>query len=132
MMLVKALMVGALLLGCAPAAHRSGPLLRSGDVQLVVTNDGWLDQVIYTYYLGQKNRIGTITGFSTGVLRIPSRLLAPDNTVQLLVHPIGGDTDFITDVVTLGSDDHPELTINPSLNSAFLAVLPNRSPDDEP
>lgn len=132
MMLVKALAMGALLLGCAPATHRVGPALRSGDVQLVVTNDGWLDQVVYTYYLGQKSRLGTVTGFSTGLLRIPSRLIRPDNTVQLLVHPIGGDTDFITDVVTLGTDDHPELTINPSLNYAFLAVLPNKSRDDQP
>jgi hypothetical protein len=129
MMFVKVLAVGALILGCAPATRHSAPGLRTEDVQLVVTNDGWLDEAIYTYHLGQRYRVGTITGLSTGVLRIPARLVAPDNTIQFLVHPIGGTTDYLTDIVTLGSDDHPELTINPSLNSAFLAVLPNRSPD---
>jgi hypothetical protein len=125
MLFFRAIMACALILGCASTRQGSASRTHPGDVHLVVTNEGWADQVVYLYHLGQRFRIGIISGMSTAALRIPASLVPPDNTVQFLVHPIAGSEDQLTETVALGEDVHPVLTINPALKSTFLAVMPN-------
>ncbi len=91
----------------------------------MVMNTGWEDQVVYSYYLGHKYRLGIVTGLTTDVLRVPRGSIQVGNTLQLLVHPIGGSEDLLSDMVTLNEGQHPELTINPAPSSAFLSVMPD-------
>lgn len=121
------LVVATVALACAhqPRSSSSGGT-RAEYAELVVTNVGWPDQVVYSYYLGHRYRLGTITGLTTAVLRVPRTSIQVGNTLQLLVHPIGGTEDLLSDVVTLSDGLHPELTINPATNSAFLSVMPDR------
>ena len=119
-------MAGAVGLACARQPSNSSQVHpRAEPVRLVVMNTGWPDQVVYSYYLGHKYRLGTVTGLTTGVLTVPRASLQVGNTLQLLVHPIGGTEDILSDMVTLSDGQHPELTINPATNSAFLSVMPD-------
>lgn len=102
------------------------------DFYLVVRNNGWLDEDVYVYYLGHRTRVGMVTGYSTASLFVRARYLQPSNQLQILVHPIGGGRDYLSDVVTLSDDQHPELSIDLDLNSVSLAVMPNRDVSDEP
>lgn len=120
-------LTAAVALGCAHQPGETSTVAKRAQyAELVVTNSGWPDQVVYSYYLGHKYRLGTIPGLSTAVLRVPRQSIQPGNTLQLLVHPIGGSEDLLSDVVTLTEGQHPELTINPATSSAFLSVLPDR------
>lgn len=116
----------ALGLGCTHALGRSdGPAFENG-VELIVTNNNWLDEVVYSYHAGQRIRIGTVTGLSTAVLHVPAHAIQPPNGLQLLVHPIGGFRDELTDLVTLAPGQHPELTINDGPSNVFLSVMLDR------
>lgn len=122
----RATLAATIALACSRQPSKTSDVRPNGKpVRLVVMNTGWPDQVVYSYYLGHKYRLGTITGLTTGVLRVPRGTLQVGNTLQLLVHPIGGSEDLLSDMVTLNDGQHPELTINPATNSAFLSVMPD-------
>lgn len=123
---VRASTAAAIALACARQPSKaSDGYTHTEPVRLVVMNVGWPDQVVYSYYLGHKYRLGTVTGLTTGVLRVPRGSIQVGNTLQILVHPIGGTEDILSDMVTLNDGQHPELTINPATSSAFLAVMPD-------
>ena len=117
---------------CTRAPTSDHPTPRRGDTQLVVVNNGWPDAVIYAYYLGQRYRLGTVTGYSSAVLRVPERTIQPANQLQLLVRPIAGGPMYLSSTVTVVDDQHPELTIDPGTNSVFLSVKPGRFVSDHP
>jgi len=122
----RATIAATIALACSRQPSRSSDIHPNSEpVRLVVMNSGWPDQVVYSYYLGHKYRLGVVTGLTTGVLRVPRGSLQVGNTLQLLVHPIGGTEDLLSDMVTLNDGQHPELTINPSTSSAFLSVMPD-------
>jgi hypothetical protein len=124
--LAKAALAATISLACWRQPSGSTKVRPGGaPVRLVVMNTGWEDQVVYTYYLGHKYRLGIVTGLTTDVLRVPRGSIQVGNTLQLLVHPIGGNADLLSDMVTLNEGQHPELTINPATNSAFLSVMPD-------
>ncbi|HEY9449148.1 MAG TPA: hypothetical protein VIQ60_05315 [Gemmatimonadaceae bacterium] len=122
----RASIAATIALACSRQPSRSSDLHPNSEpVRLVVMNTGWLDQVVYSYYLGHKYRLGVVTGLTTGVLHVPRGSLQVGNTLQLLVHPIGGTEDLLSDMVTLNDGQHPELTISPATSSAFLSVMPD-------
>jgi hypothetical protein len=124
--LAKATLAATIALACWRQPSRTSDVHPSGEpVRLVVMNTGWEDQVVYSYYLGHKYRLGIVTGLTTDVLRVPRGSIQVGNTLQLLVHPIGGSEDLLSDMVTLNEGQHPELTINPATSSAFLSVMPD-------
>jgi len=124
--LAKATLAATISLACwHHPARTSDVRASSSTVRLVVMNTGWEDQVVYSYYLGHKYRLGIVTGLTTGVLTVPRGSIQVGNTLQLLVHPIGGSEDLLSDMVTLNDGQHPELMINPATSSAFLSVMPD-------
>ncbi|HEY9426082.1 MAG TPA: hypothetical protein VIR34_02930 [Gemmatimonadaceae bacterium] len=124
--LAKATLAATIALACWRQPSRTSNVHPSGEpVRLVVMNTGWEDQVVYSYYLGHKYRLGIVTGLTTDVLKVPRGSIQVGNTLQLLVHPIGGSEDLLSDMVTLNDGQHPELTISPATSSAFLSVMPD-------
>jgi hypothetical protein len=99
---------------------------------LLVRNNGWLDQDVYAYYLGHRYRLGMVSGYSSAVLKISRRDIQPSGQLQILVHPIGGGVDYLSPTVTLMEDQHPELSIDPGINSVSLSVMPNRDVEPYP
>ncbi|MGH7714262.1 MAG: hypothetical protein ACREOG_23495 [Gemmatimonadaceae bacterium] len=92
-----------------------------GEAFLAVTNDHFLDAVVYVIRAGSRQRIGTITGLSTDT--IPLRgVLTGAGTVRLLVEPIGLTQRHVTEPIQVLPNEMVELTIRSPLNLTSVTV----------
>ena len=56
---------------------------------LYVTNDNWLDMVIYVYRGSSRFRLGEVTGVQSAVFEIPEAALGGTSSFAILADPIG-------------------------------------------
>jgi len=77
---------------------------------VLVRNTNVLDVAVYAVRYGTRQRIGTVTGLSTGTLPLPASF-ALDGRITLLVDPIGSDQVWVTDPIILAPDQHVELSV---------------------
>ena len=70
-----------------------------GSVELQVSNFNWQDVRVYALRGGQKYRLGTVTGLTSDVLRIPKEFQDDVQGVQLLAVPIGSRDARVSPVV---------------------------------
>ncbi|MSR06525.1 MAG: hypothetical protein EXR93_05585 [Gemmatimonadetes bacterium] len=56
---------------------------------LYVTNDNWLDMVIYVYRGSSRVRVGEVTGVQSAVFEIPESVMGGGTTFQVFADPIG-------------------------------------------
>jgi hypothetical protein len=54
-----------------------------------VENHAWMDMTIYAIADGQRVRLGSVTGSTTAVLRIPSRVVGLGRNVSFVADPLG-------------------------------------------
>lgn len=86
---------GALIIACAAElAQRSA----QADIVVAVDNLNWSDVVLYTVRYGTRSRLGSVTSFTRAYFEVPySR--APDGRLVILVAPIGGDREYVTEPI---------------------------------
>jgi hypothetical protein len=66
-------------------------------------------------------RIGQVTGNSSATLRIPRNVVV-GGQVQLMADPVGSRATYISDIITVDSDQQIQLTIAPSINMSTYAL----------
>ena len=134
--LTATLMLGA---ACAHSAGSSGiPLARS--FPLVVQNNSLYDVVIYAVpsSVESRIRIENVTANSTHELRVPRNGLRADGSLALFVHAIGSNGSWLSNRVSVASDQVGCLDIegNPggdiSRSSLFVGNSLNASDSDDP
>lgn len=92
MVLAVALMSVA---GCAArsSATRTATIDRNfcpkATATLYVTNDNWLDVVVYVLRGGSRFRLGEVTSIQSAVFRIPDAALGGTDNFAILADPIG-------------------------------------------
>ncbi len=94
------------------------------DVPVVVTNYGWSDADVYAVHLTQRMRLGFVPSQATVTLRIPP-VMVTDDEVQLIAHPVGGTSDYQSDVVHVPADQHAVLELQDVLAESSLSVFPD-------
>lgn len=80
------------------------------EVTLDVENHNWSDMAIYSVVHGTRHRLGTVSTAGREVFRLPSTL-AGNRSVQLLLRPIGGGGQFLTDQIMVNPGEMIELRI---------------------
>lgn len=120
---ILAAIVAGLALSCAPPAGmlHADPM-DDAAIQVVVRNHHWHDVRIFAVHGGQRHRIGTVTAALPGRLRLPSRLLGSERTVQLLAIAIGSRTHVLTEVLRVGPGQRIEWTLESDLHRSSAAV----------
>ncbi len=114
----------ALVAGAACGGERSpatSALQTQGDALLTVTNDYWLDAVVYAVQAGTRQRIGTVAGFSSDTLPL-RRTMVGAGSIRLLVEPIGSSTRHVTEPVHVDPGDMVDLRIGNPLNLSSITV----------
>ena len=115
--------IAGVALSCAPSTgmQHADPT-QAAAVQVVVRNHHWHDVRIFAVHGGQRHRIGTVTAALPGRLRLPSRLLGSQRTVQLLAVAIGGRTRVLTEVLRVSPGQRIVWTLESDLDRSSAAV----------
>jgi len=87
-----------------------------------VTNHNFLDIVVYVVHHGVHTRVGTVTGSSTEVFLVPSRLLSQGGEIQLLGDAIGNDDYALTERLIVQPGQYIDWTLETDLRRSTVAV----------
>jgi hypothetical protein len=100
----------AALVGCATTVHyRPTPTV-------VVTNQHWLDQVVYAN-CGPRVRMGVARGLGQTTLKLPYTCV--DRVVSFTVDPIGSNRQSHSDAIATMVDDRLALEI-PAVDNGYV------------
>lgn len=94
-----------------------------GEIALNVTNHNYLDVVIYVLHDGVQTRVGTVTGSSSTVFFLPTRLLGQGREIQLYGDAIGNDTYARTDTFVVQRGQYIEWTLEADLHRSSVGVF---------
>ena len=68
---------------------------------LLLTNRHLLDVNIFLQHDGQADRIAMVNSSTSKVLELPLRMLGQGGAIRLIAEPIGDDTRYTTDLLTV-------------------------------
>ena len=94
-----------------------------GEIALNVTNHNYLDVVVYVLHDGQQTRVGTVTGSSSMLLFVPTRLLGMGHELQLYGRAIGSDSFARTPTLVLQPGQYIEWTLETDLRRSSVGVF---------
>jgi hypothetical protein len=95
-------------------------------INVLVTNDGALDVVVFAYRNGLRLRVGMVAAHSRGMVTVPAGMTAPGR-VRLLLHSLAGE-DFLVDELAIRPDEeHAELHVTAQLDESFAIAVGGRS-----
>lgn len=120
----RCVVLGAMLAlaSCAPAVRQAPTYgMAASSIAVTVTNDNWLDVVVYAVRGSMRVRIGEVTGNSSSQLRIPASVVVA-NEVRLLVDPIGSTETYLSDPINVDTDQRVQLTVAPAVQMSSYAV----------
>lgn len=94
-----------------------------GEVALNVTNHNYLDVVVYVLHDGQRTRVGMVSGSSSTVFFLPTRLLGQGREIRLIGDAIGNDAYAVTDVLIVQRGQYIEWTLETDLRRSSVGVF---------
>jgi len=94
-----------------------------GEIALNVTNHNYLDVVVYVLHDGIQTRVGTVTGSSSTVFFLPTRLLGQGREIQLYGDAIGNDSYARTDIIVVQRGQYIEWTLETDLRRSSVGVF---------
>lgn len=100
-------------IGCSMAVGETeteSPSLAAGTI-VEVTNNNWLDAVVYVVRLGVQQRLGTVNSMTSRRLEVPSPLVRHGADLRFEVHPIGTTQSMITDPIAVAPGQRVRFTI---------------------
>ncbi len=123
-----ALSLAFLVAGCRP--HRAAESPLSGGEQVVITDDlvlqvsnnNWSDVVIYIVHDGRRTRFTQVTAAHSAEFAIPARFVSSNGTVQLVVHRIGANDEYVSPTVSVRLGHTVALTLESNLVRSTVGV----------
>lgn len=95
----------------------------AGEIALNVTNHNYLDVVVYVLHDGQQTRVGMVTGSSSSLLYVPTRLLGMGHELQLYGRAIGSDAFARTQTLIIQAGQYIEWTLETDLRRSSVGVF---------
>ena len=87
---------------------------------LLLTNRYLLDVNVFLQHDGQADRIAMVNSASTRTLELPLHMLGQGGVIRLIAEPIGDDTRYTTDILTVQPGQMVELNVeNPIARSNY-------------
>jgi hypothetical protein len=112
------------LLALACAAPRQnmnpGPEPGADGFSLVLVNHHLLDVNIFLQHDGQADRIAMVTASTSRTMELPLYMLGQGGVIRLIAEPIGDDTRYTTDILTVQPGQIVQLNVeNPIPRSNY-------------
>ena len=89
---------------------------------LTVTNNNWLDVVIYIYHDGETSRVATVTAATTANFFLPPWMLGHTRTVRLIGHGVGANGSIATELLHIQPGQFIEWHLESDLARSSVAV----------
>jgi hypothetical protein len=105
------LAAAGLLAACAYSRAAANP---QEETTVRVDNQGTLDMNIYVLRGAERIRLGTVTGLSTQVLKIPKNIIFGATPLRFLADPIGSSRMPVSEEIVVTAGDQVTLRIPPS------------------
>jgi hypothetical protein len=110
------------MLACAGPRQNvdSTPREEASGFLLVLVNRHLLDVNIFLLRDGQADRIATVNTASTRSLELPLYMLGQGGAIRLIAEPIGDNTRYTTDLLTVQPGQMVQLNVeNPIVRSTY-------------
>jgi len=96
------------------------PQPNAGGFALVLTNRHLLDVNIFLQHDGQADRIAMVNAASSKTMELPLYLLGQGGVIRLIAEPIGDDTRYTSDLLTVQAGQIVQLFVeNPIARSNY-------------
>ena len=96
------------------------PEPNAGGFALVLTNRHLLDVNIFLQHDGQADRIAMVNASSSKTMELPLYLLGQGGLIRLIAEPIGDDTRYTSDLLTVQAGQIVQLFVeNPIARSNY-------------
>jgi hypothetical protein len=89
---------------------------------LTVTNNNWLDVVIYVYHDGETSRVAIVTAATTANYFLPAWMLGHSRSVRLIAHAVGSNSSISTDLIHIQPGQFIEWHLESDLARSSVAV----------
>lgn len=100
-----------LVLAACSGNQRDQGLAPEEETTVRVANHAWTDMTLYAIAGGQRVRLGSVSGSSTAVLRIPSRVVGFGRSLTFVADPLGSDRTSRSFEIFVHPGDEVTLTI---------------------
>jgi hypothetical protein len=90
--------------------------------ELTVTNQHWLDVIVYVTHDGQTTRVGTVTATSTAVFNLAPWMLGQSRLIRLLGDPVGADGSIGTELLKIQPGQTIEWRLESQLARSSVSV----------
>jgi hypothetical protein len=110
--------------GCGPRREpESGVAPDPGaPTALSITNNNWLDAIVFVYHDGEQSRVGIVTAATSAHFSLASWLLGPTRSIRLVAHPIGSSRSIGTEVIHVQPGQLIEWRLENDLALSSVAV----------
>ncbi|MFL5403467.1 MAG: hypothetical protein ACJ8BF_11690 [Gemmatimonadales bacterium] len=94
--------------------------VEASEFSLVLNSHHLLDVNIFIQHDGQADRVTTVSASSSKTLALPVWMLGQSRTIRLIAEPIGDDTRYTTDLLSVQPGQIVELNVeNPIARSNY-------------
>lgn len=100
----------------------SGVSVSQTEIVIRVKNHNFQDVVVYALVHDVRTRVGTVTGSSTAVFLMSTRLLGQGGEFQLLGDAIGSDEYAITERLIVQPGEYIDWTLESTLSRSTVSV----------
>ena len=114
----------ALALACAGPRQNldPGPQDEAKSFVLLLTNRYLLDVNIFLQHDGQADRIAMVNAASSRTLELPLHLLGQGGGIRLIAEPIGDDTRYTTDILTVQAGQMVQLFVENPIGRSNYSI----------
>jgi hypothetical protein len=89
---------------------------------LILNNRHYLDVNVFVQHDGQASRVGTVTGSSSQSMMLPRWMLGQTRVVRIIAEPIGDETRYTTENLTVQPGQVVELNVESTISRSNYSV----------
>jgi hypothetical protein len=100
-----------------------GPAPAEADgFSLILNSHHLLDVNIFVVHDGQADRVATVPSSSSRAVVLPGWMLGQSNAIRIIAEPIGADTRYTTDLLSVQPGQVVELNVENSLERSSYNI----------
>lgn len=113
-----------LLLACAGPRQNvdSAPRQESDAFSLILNSHHLLDVNVFVQHDGQADRVGMVPASSSKTLVLPLWMLGQSGAIRIIVEPIGDETRYTTDLLTVQPGQAVVLNVESTITRSNYAI----------
>jgi hypothetical protein len=98
------------------------PQAQADGFSLILTNHNLLDVNVFLQHDGQADRIAMVNASTSKALELPLRMLGQGGAIRLIAEPIGDDTRYTTDILTVQPGQAVQLNVETPITRSNYSI----------